>query len=246
VGLPLPRSYSPCSIVFPQSTIAFLSGIPLAVPTQPLLLAVSYSNPIPHYCFHSPFCSFNLRRPGGPLSAGESLPAPQPWLCKVCTVGLALCVCFAGASASYQSAERHRIWPYVQVRSSHMARSIWEHFRLKREKKKEDKSGKEKDAAVKNTSIGSSKKPPYCIHYYNLLICSGLMLHSEAVPYLISCVQSRAVHSPAAGALLQCPPGTAECRAREPAIKMNKDPFVYEKAEKKYLACSHLPHLLLL
>lgn len=42
--------------------------------------------------------------------------------------------------------------------------------------KKEKKMETEKDAAVKNTNIGSSRKPPYCIHYCNLLICSGLML----------------------------------------------------------------------
>lgn len=47
---------------------------------------------------------------------------------------------------------------------------------LQAKKKKKNKTEEEKDAAVKNTNIGSSRKPPYCIHYCNLLICSGLML----------------------------------------------------------------------
>lgn len=34
---------------------------------------------------------------------------------------------------------------------------------------KKKKGEKEKDAAVKNTNIGSSRKPPHCIHYCNLL-----------------------------------------------------------------------------
>lgn len=45
---------------------------------------------------------FVLSLCGGPRApqCWESLPAPHPGLCKVCTAGLALCVCFAGASTS--------------------------------------------------------------------------------------------------------------------------------------------------
>lgn len=40
-----------------------------------------------------------------------------------------------------------------------------EHFRLKRKKKTPTHSAKSRDAAVKNSNIGSSRKPPRCIHY---------------------------------------------------------------------------------
>lgn len=140
------------------------------------------------------FCSFAWSRPGGPssvlgaprpasalswhLGAGALSPACRLVLCAIAgearhALRRALYICFAGADVIYQSAEQQWIRSLMQIRSSHMARSIWEHFRLKRKKKKEKT---EKDAAVKNTNIGSSRNPPYCIHYYNLLICSGLML----------------------------------------------------------------------
>lgn len=154
-----------CPALILLAPLSFLRALLLSYLAFPLL------SPHNLFCLLSPTVTpflvivsiplFVLSLCGGPGApqCWESLPALHPGPCKVCTAGLALCVCFAGPSTSYQVAEQHRIWPYMQIRSSHVARSIWEHFRLKREKKKEDKSGKEEDSAVKNTSIGSSRKP---------------------------------------------------------------------------------------
>lgn len=107
MGFQLFHSSSPFSIVFLQSTIAFLSGIFLTVPKQPLLLALSYNNPIPHYCFHSLFLFFRLIEAWGPqLGAGGSTSSlstqltPRSWSTVPSVSACAVCHCRRGSPCS--------------------------------------------------------------------------------------------------------------------------------------------------
>lgn len=194
MGFQLFHSSSPFSIVFLQSTIAFLSGIFLTVPKQPLLLALSYNNPIPHYCFHSLFLFFRLIEAWGPqLGAGGSTSSlstqltPRSWSTVPSVSACAVCHCRRGSPCSPTSivyllcrsrrnlskcrAAMNQVFD-ANKKQPHGTK----HLGALQAKKEKKKKKTEKDAAVKNTNIGSSRNPPYCIHYYNLLICSGLML----------------------------------------------------------------------
>lgn len=254
------HSSSPFSIVFLQSTIAFLSGIFLTVPKQPLLLALSYNNPIPHYCFHSLFLFFRLIEAWGPqLGAGGSMfslstqPTPRSWSAVPCASARAVChrrrgsprsptsivylLCRSRRNLSKCRAAMNQVFD-ANKKQPHGTKHLGA-LQAKKEKKKKEKTEKEKDAAVKNTNIGSSRNPPYCIHYYNLLICSGLMLSILRLSWISFPSSGKVYAAVVCRRWLQkepfspCLAGRADCCVREPAIKMNKDPFVNEKEEKK-------------
>lgn len=81
---------------------------------------------------------------GRHVGAGAPSPLRRIGVCttaeEAChTLRWAFYICFAGAYVIYQSAEQRWIRSLMQIRSSHMAWSIWEHFRLKRKKKKQKK-----------------------------------------------------------------------------------------------------------